>query len=85
MLAHQSGIYILEEEVDKYSLLYLQFMFSYCFNVVLAYNTLNTIHSMTMPLKHAWTMNLIINLLVQDYAWQHAHLFASWRRRMALS
>ncbi len=35
----QSGTYMLQEEIDKYSLLYLQFVFSYCFNVVLAYNT----------------------------------------------
>ncbi len=36
----QSGIYMLEEKIDKYSLLYLRFVFSYCFDVVLAYNTL---------------------------------------------
>jgi hypothetical protein len=39
-LAYQSRISMTKEDVDEYSLLYLQFVFSYCFNVILAYNTL---------------------------------------------
>ncbi len=59
-LAHQLGIYMSEEEIDKFPVL-------------------------AMPVQHAWTLKLIINSLVQYYVWQHVHLFAGRRRRMATS
>jgi hypothetical protein len=40
VLAHHSGIYMSKQGIDEYSLLYLQFVFTYRFDVALAYNTL---------------------------------------------
>jgi hypothetical protein len=40
VFADESGISISKEDMDEYSLLYLQFVFSYCFDVVLAYDAL---------------------------------------------
>jgi hypothetical protein len=40
LLTDKSEIFMSEEDIDKYSSPYLQFVFSYCFNIVLACNAL---------------------------------------------
>jgi hypothetical protein len=72
-----------EEEIDEYSLLYLQFVFFYCFDVVLANNTL--IYHIFDDNAHETCVDAEASHQVQYFAWQHVHLFASRRRRMAIS
>jgi hypothetical protein len=63
-LAHHSGIYMLKEDIDEYSLLYLQFLCTYCFDVALTYNTL-IYHIFDNAHENVWILKFIINLLVQ--------------------
>ncbi len=58
------GIFISKEDIDTYSFLYLQFVFSYCLDVVLAYDVL--IFHVCNGYAYGFSSSMVLCLLTRE-------------------